>query len=78
MIGPAGREGALRDPPGAAMSLSPPLGSPREETAVTEDLIRGLEGVLAAETAICDLDGAGGRLAYCGYDVPEMVGRGVT
>ncbi|MEE9275740.1 MAG: citrate/2-methylcitrate synthase [bacterium] len=45
---------------------------------MTEDLIRGLEGVLAAETAICDLDGAGGRLAYCGYDVPEMVRRGVT
>ena len=30
-------------------------------------LIRGLEGVVAAETRLCDLDGANGRLGYCGY-----------
>ncbi len=35
--------------------------------------IRGLEGVIATDTRICDLDGANGVLAYCGYDVPEMV-----
>ena len=27
-------------------------------------LIRGLEGVVAAETELCDLDGTNGRLAY--------------
>ena len=27
-------------------------------------LIRGLEGVVAAETKLCDLDGTNGRLAY--------------
>src|SRR2546427_2626875 len=27
-------------------------------------LIRGLEGVVAAETQLCDLDGKNGRLAY--------------
>ncbi len=32
-------------------------------------LIRGLEGVVAAETKLCDLDGKSGRLAYCGYDI---------
>ncbi|RPH83160.1 MAG: citrate synthase [Candidatus Rokuibacteriota bacterium] len=35
-------------------------------------LIRGLEGVVAAETQLCDLDGAGGRLAYRGYDIADL------
>ena len=35
-------------------------------------LIRGLEGVVAAETELCDLDGANGRLAYRGYDIDEL------
>ena len=35
-------------------------------------LIRGLEGVVAAETRLCDLDGAGGRLAYRGYDIADL------
>jgi len=38
-------------------------------------LIRGLEGVVAAETALCDLDGANGRLAYRGYDIDELARR---
>ena len=37
-----------------------------------DDVIRGLEGIVAVETSICDLDGEGGRLAYRGYDVPDM------
>lgn len=35
-------------------------------------LIKGLEGVVAAATALCDLDGAGGRLAYRGYDIADL------
>lgn len=35
-------------------------------------LIRGLEGVVAAETQLCDLDGANGRLAYRGYDIVDL------
>jgi citrate synthase len=35
-------------------------------------LIRGLEGVVAAETQLCDLDGAHGRLAYRGYDIADL------
>ncbi len=42
------------------------------------ELARGLEGVIAAETSICNLDGEGGKLAYFGYDVPDMARRGVT
>ncbi len=38
-------------------------------------LIKGLEGVVAAESALCDLDGAGGQLAYRGYDIAELAGR---
>ncbi|OGL07444.1 MAG: citrate synthase [Candidatus Rokubacteria bacterium RIFCSPLOWO2_02_FULL_72_37] len=34
--------------------------------------MRGLEGVVAAETRLCDLDGANGRLAYCGYDIADL------
>ncbi len=40
--------------------------------------VRGLEGVVATDTRICDLDGVNGVLAYCGYDVPEMVRKKVT
>src|SRR5207244_11007058 len=38
-------------------------------------LIRGLEGVVAAETQLCDLDGANGRLAYRGYDIDDLARR---
>src|SRR5262245_19157717 len=38
-------------------------------------LIRGLEGVVAAETKLCDLDGKNGRLAYAGYDIDELARR---
>jgi citrate synthase len=35
-------------------------------------LIRGLEGVVAATTRLCDLDGANGRLAYQGYAIEDL------
>jgi citrate synthase len=35
-------------------------------------LIRGLEGVVAAETRLCDLDGVNGRLAYGGYAIDDL------
>jgi citrate synthase len=38
-------------------------------------LTKGLEGVVAAETTLCDLDGANGRLAYRGYDIADMAGQ---
>ena len=38
-------------------------------------LIRGLEGVVAAETKLCDLDGQHGRLAYAGYDIEDLARR---
>ncbi|OGK91348.1 MAG: citrate synthase [Candidatus Rokubacteria bacterium GWC2_70_24] len=38
-------------------------------------LIRGLEGVVAAETELCDLDGKNGRLAYRGLDIDDLARR---
>ena len=35
-------------------------------------LIRGLEGVVAATTRLCDLDGVNGRLAYQGYSIENL------
>jgi citrate synthase len=41
-------------------------------TAEIPGLIRGLEGVIAAPTAICELDGINGRLSYGGYDIADL------
>jgi len=43
--------------------------------ATDAGLIKGLEGVVAAESALCDLDGANGRLAYRGYDIADLAGQ---
>jgi citrate synthase len=36
---------------------------------------RGLEGLVAGDTAICEIDGRTGRLLYRGYPIDELVGR---
>lgn len=36
----------------------------------------GLEGVIAGETALAEVDGANGRLRYRGYPIAELVERG--
>src|SRR5262245_57337243 len=41
----------------------------------SSQLIRGLEGAVAARTTLCDLDGAHGRLAYAGYDIEDLARR---
>ncbi len=33
---------------------------------------RGLEGIIVGTTALSDVDGAAGRLSYCGYDIDEL------
>jgi citrate synthase len=40
--------------------------------ATEAGLIRGLEGVVAATTRLCDLDGVNGRLAYQGYEITDL------
>jgi citrate synthase len=40
---------------------------------VTEkDYAKGLEGVIAAESEICQIDGAGGKLYYRGYSIEDL------
>lgn len=39
------------------------------------DVKKGLEGVVAAETAISDVDGKNCRLIYRGYPIEELVGK---
>jgi citrate synthase len=43
--------------------------------ATETGLIKGLEGVVAAVTELCHLDGAQGRLAYRGYDIEDLARR---
>jgi citrate synthase len=38
-------------------------------------IARGLEGIIAAETQIAEVDGARGRLTLRGYDIRELAGR---
>ena len=33
---------------------------------------KGLEGVIAAESEICQIDGANGKLYYRGYPIEEL------
>src|SRR5207249_9615137 len=47
-----------------------PRGAPMDRES--SQLIRGLEGVGAAPTQLCDLDGTHGRLAYRGYDITDL------
>jgi citrate synthase len=49
--------------------------TPTTGPAAEAGLIRGLEGVVAATTRLCDLDGARGRLAYQGYDIDDLAGH---
>src|SRR6266545_6307154 len=67
---------ALARPAPAAYRYPRQVLRPKEK-AMTEgtQLIRGLEGVVAAETRLCDLDGKNGRLAYCGLDIDDLARR---
>ena len=47
-----------------------------EETK-TPQVSKGLKGVLAADSSVCDIDGSVGRLLYRGYDIDDLA-RGST
>jgi citrate synthase len=36
---------------------------------------KGLEGVIAADTRLSDVQGEAGKLIYCGYDIDELAGK---
>ena len=50
----------------------------RRMTAVSEDFVPGLEGVVAFHTEIAEPDKDGGALRYRGVDIEELVDRHVT
>ena len=41
-------------------------------TSMSDELHKGLEGVLVAESALSDIDGDAGRLIYRGYDIEDL------
>ena len=60
------------------MTDSPPADAPAGDTpaADTRPYSPGLEGVVAAESAIALVDGINGRLLYRGYPIGQLVQRG--
>ena len=43
-----------------------------KEAAADKIAAKGLKGVVAADTSICDVDGAAGKLIYRGYDIHDL------
>src|ERR1051325_1423825 len=46
---------------------------PSSRSAAATQFAAGLEGVVAAESRICLVDGVEGRLIYQGYDIHDLV-----
>src|ERR1700709_1696641 len=44
-------------------------------TPVASSPAKGLEGVVAANSRLSDVQGEAGRLIYCGYDIDELAGN---
>jgi citrate synthase len=47
----------------------------KPQTPESVEVRKGLEGIIAGETAICQVDGQGCQLIYRGYNIDELVGR---
>src|SRR5688572_2762357 len=50
-----------------------PAASPAPAAAAAPKPAGGLEGVVAAKSEICFIDGTAGRLVYRGYDISDLV-----
>ena len=46
--------------------------SASEKEVSAEKAARGLKGIIAADTKICDVDGDEGKLVYRGYNIHEL------
>ena len=51
---------------------SPPLGAAAPRSGAAAQVAEGLEGIVAAESSICFVDGIQGRLIYEGYDIHDL------
>src|SRR4051794_7961086 len=56
----------------ASVDFAGPEGAERE---MADKPAKGLADVVAASTAISDIDGRAGRLFYRGYDIHDLAGR---
>ncbi len=43
-----------------------------EKKMADQDFAKGLEGVIATDSKICQVDGINGKLYYCGYSIQEL------
>src|SRR3954454_21373457 len=50
-----------------------PAASPAAAPAAPAKASAGLEGVVAAKSSICFIDGVAGRLVYRGYEIADLV-----
>jgi citrate synthase len=73
---PSNTENAPSKPEAPAASKPPAAPAPAPKPAAERPYSPGLEGVLAAETAIGYVDGANGRLLYRGYPIGQLVEKG--
>src|ERR1700722_10420396 len=73
--GPAGgpSPAGVGTSPGSASTL--PTESCTGGIQMAEGPARGLADVIAASTALSDIDGRAGRLSYRGHDINELAGR---
>ena len=51
------------------------MSAPADSPAVSPKVQKGLEGVVAGETAVSDVDGQRCQLIYRGYHLDELVGK---
>ncbi len=73
---PSNTENAPSKPDEPAASKAPAAAASAPKPAAERPYSPGLEGVLAAETAIGYVDGANGRLLYRGYPIGQLVEKG--
>ena len=50
-----------------------PMPNKKKEPSSASKLVKGLEGVVAAQTSLSDVDGENGRLLYRGFPIGELV-----
>src|SRR5260370_42361845 len=66
----------MTEGPTMKSSSTTSVGAPAASAAATATKsAAGLQGVIAAPSAICFIDGNAGRLVYRGYEITDLVGR---
>jgi citrate synthase len=53
-------------------SMTAAASAPDKELSAEKTAARGLKGIIAADTSICDVDGDAGKLIYRGYNIHEL------